>query len=59
MSEAEVAEFRRGSFAEDAVSLRRWDDLAKVPELKTPAIEDFEQYLRAAAKHSMQQKEET
>ena len=59
MSETEVAEFRAGSFAEDAVSLRRWDDLAKVADLATPAIEDFEKYLQAAAMHSMQQKAET
>ena len=59
MSETEVAEFRAGSFAEDAVSLRRWDDLAKVADLATPAIEYFEKYLQAAAMHSMQQKAET
>ncbi len=41
MSEAEVAEFEREPFATIAVDLRRWDDLAKVQDASTPALDDF------------------
>ncbi|MEM9809470.1 MAG: phosphonate degradation HD-domain oxygenase [Cyanobacteria bacterium P01_D01_bin.56] len=34
--------------AEDSVKLRRWDDLAKVKELKTPNLDHFEPILEAA-----------
>lgn len=57
MSEIEVAEFREGGFAEDAVRLRRWDDLAKVLDLATPTIEDFEHYLHTAATDNTRQDE--
>lgn len=40
-SEAEAAEFIAKPFAEDAVKLRRWDDQAKVPEMKTPSFDYF------------------
>ncbi|MEA5465798.1 phosphonate degradation HD-domain oxygenase [Leptothoe sp. PORK10 BA2] len=33
--------FIQQSYAEDAVELRRWDDLAKVAELKTPDLDHF------------------
>jgi len=39
-------------FAWDAVRLRRWDDLAKTPDLRTPTIREFEPVLRAAARAS-------
>lgn len=40
-SEAEVKEFINQPYAEDAVKLRMWDDLAKVKGLKTPDVEYF------------------
>ncbi|HEY3763866.1 MAG TPA: hypothetical protein VGL44_01810 [Gaiellales bacterium] len=40
-SPAEVEDFRRGLFAEDAVRLRRYDDIAKVPGLETPPLEHY------------------
>ncbi|MGN6526071.1 MAG: HD domain-containing protein [Burkholderiaceae bacterium] len=38
MDAAEVAAFEASPFAEDAVRLRRWDDLAKVPGRATPSL---------------------
>lgn len=37
-SAAEIARFESLPFAEDAVRLRRWDDLAKRPDWKTPSL---------------------
>jgi len=34
----ELARFEALPFAEDAVRLRRWDDLAKTPGIRTPAL---------------------
>jgi len=36
-----VAEFERNPFAADAVRLRRYDDIAKVPGLETPPLEHY------------------
>jgi len=41
MAPAEVAHFAAEPFAEAAVRLRRWDDLAKRRDLATPAFEHF------------------
>ncbi len=41
MSEEELAEFRKSPYWEDALSLRRFDDLAKVVDLKTPSLEHY------------------
>jgi len=41
MSAAELDDFRDERFAFEAVQLRRWDDLAKDPNMETPSIEDF------------------
>ena len=37
----EVQEFRQRSHGEDALNLRRWDDLAKDPEATTPDFAHF------------------
>lgn len=42
MSEEEVSSFEQNPFFSDAVKLRKWDDKAKVQELTTAPIEDFE-----------------
>jgi gamma-butyrobetaine dioxygenase len=47
-SPAEVAEFERSPFAEDAVRLRRWDDVGKVAGLETPGLEHYRPVLEAA-----------
>ncbi len=38
MTAAELARFEALPFAEDAVRLRRWDDLAKMPGQETPGL---------------------
>ena len=48
MSSDEVDHFGENAFVDDAVRLRRWDDLAKVPELSTPPLSHFAEYLRLA-----------
>ena len=40
MSENECSQFIEHPFAKDAVSLRRWDDIAKNPDLKMPLKAD-------------------
>jgi predicted HD phosphohydrolase len=45
MSPTEQVAFRQGPYAAAAVSLRRWDDAAKVPGLATPPFEHFRSYL--------------
>jgi [1-hydroxy-2-(trimethylamino)ethyl]phosphonate dioxygenase len=48
MSEAEAARFAGERFLADAVRLRRWDDLAKVPARKTPGLDHYRAILEAA-----------
>ena len=45
MADDEFAEFKSSPHWEDSVRLRKWDDLAKVVELKTPTIEHFLEYI--------------
>lgn len=47
MSSAERVDFESEPHAEDAIRLRRWDDLAKVPGAVTPEFGSFEPLLRA------------
>lgn len=42
---AEAEAFISQPHAEDAVRLRRWDDLAKVPDQKTPGLEHFQTHV--------------
>jgi [1-hydroxy-2-(trimethylamino)ethyl]phosphonate dioxygenase len=46
----EVAEFEASPFSDDAVRLRRYDDVGKVPGLETPELEDYRQVLESALK---------
>jgi phosphonate degradation associated HDIG domain protein len=41
MSELEVTNFEQNKFYQDAVVLRKWDDLAKDPNFKTLPVESF------------------
>ena len=45
MSDAERAAFEAEPHFRDAVTLRRWDDIAKAPGLETPAVTFFVPYL--------------
>lgn len=49
MSREEVEGFEVNPFAADAIRLRRWDDAAKDPELRTPPLSHFAGYLHQAA----------
>jgi len=42
---AEAADFIQQPYAEDAVNLRRWDELAKVPDCETPTLNHFLGYV--------------
>lgn len=45
MSEAEWQDFAGHPYCQAAVSLRRWDDAAKDPQLQTPPLEHFVSYI--------------
>lgn len=49
MNKAECEAFRANPHFEAAVRLRRWDDLAKDPEMETPSLEHFMQYVEQAS----------
>jgi predicted HD phosphohydrolase len=50
MSATEVAAFEKNEFYQDAVVLRRWDDLAKDPNLVSPIIEIFTNAIESSLK---------
>jgi OPA family glycerol-3-phosphate transporter-like MFS transporter len=47
-SPEEVGQFEQDPHAAAAVALRRWDEQAKIPGLKTPDLEHFRPYLEGA-----------
>jgi phosphonate degradation associated HDIG domain protein len=47
-TEAEASAFERQPFAREAVRLRRWDDLAKVPGMRVPGLEQYRAHIEAA-----------
>ena len=47
-TEAEADEFLAQPFAKEGVELRRWDDLAKLPDAVTPDFDHFIPHLRAS-----------
>jgi phosphonate degradation associated HDIG domain protein len=51
MTADEVEAFRANPFYREAIALRRWDDAAKVPAMKTPPLEHFAQYVEASLQH--------
>jgi phosphonate degradation associated HDIG domain protein len=50
MSIAEVAQFQRERFAQEAVRVRRWDDEGKVAGLETAALADYVPLINRAAR---------
>ena len=46
---AELASFLAQPFAEEAVRLRRYDDLAKIPKALTPSLQHYQKKLEALA----------
>jgi [1-hydroxy-2-(trimethylamino)ethyl]phosphonate dioxygenase len=49
MSETEVRRFESNRFSQEAVQLRRWDDLAKVQGLRTAPLNDYRSLIEATA----------
>ena len=47
-SAAEAAEFEQRPFAREAVRLRRWDDLAKIPGMEVPGLEHYRAMIEAS-----------
>ncbi|HLY20566.1 MAG TPA: HD domain-containing protein [Bryobacteraceae bacterium] len=47
-SAAEAHEFEQRPFAREAVRLRRWDDLAKVPGMPVPGLEHYRAMIEAS-----------
>ena len=41
MNENEIVDFEQNTYFKDAVILRKWDDIAKDPEMSTPQIDHF------------------
>jgi predicted HD phosphohydrolase len=50
MSEEEVLEFEQHPYYREAVRLRRWDDMAKIPGLEVPGLDHYRARLEAAIK---------
>jgi phosphonate degradation associated HDIG domain protein len=50
MTVEEVKEFEKNEFYKEAVELRTWDDLAKDPNILSPSIETFIDYINASIK---------
>ncbi len=50
MDQIEVEAFEKNEFYKDAVALRRWDDLAKDPNLVSPPIESFTNAIESSLK---------
>jgi phosphonate degradation associated HDIG domain protein len=50
MNEEEVLLFEKNEFYKEAVNLRRWDDLAKDPDLVSPSIESFIEAIESSIK---------
>jgi phosphonate degradation associated HDIG domain protein len=53
MGAEECARFESNPAYRDAVRLRRWDDMAKVPGLKVPGLEHYRDRLEAEARNGM------
>jgi [1-hydroxy-2-(trimethylamino)ethyl]phosphonate dioxygenase len=43
--ESEVREFESNGCFREAVALRRWDDMAKIPDLELPGLKTFRELL--------------
>ncbi len=55
MNAAEIAEFEKIDNYEDALRLRKWDDLGKDPEMKTRDLEHFLNVVREVAEANRSQ----
>jgi [1-hydroxy-2-(trimethylamino)ethyl]phosphonate dioxygenase len=51
MAAAEVAAFEQESYFREALRVRRWDDRAKIADLKTPGLPDYRTLIETQAKN--------
>ena len=49
MSPTEIRAFESRRYSKDAVQLRRWDDMAKVPQLNVPSLDHYSALLKSLA----------
>jgi predicted HD phosphohydrolase len=49
----EALAFERHPFFQDAIELRRYDEMGKEPEMQTPGLEHYRPYLEASLKDSV------
>lgn len=49
-NQAQVEEFERSPYFKEAVQLRRYDEMGKIPNFQTPNLEHFRAYLEAGLK---------
>ena len=47
MSDDEARQFEQDPHFEDAIIVRRYDDMGKIPDMKTPELEDFRPLLES------------
>ena len=52
-TEAEARAFEQQPFAREAVRLRRWDDLAKVPGMDVPGLEHYRTLIEAQPRRTL------
>jgi phosphonate degradation associated HDIG domain protein len=52
MSTAEAAAFENEPYYREAVRVRRWDDRAKIADLRTPGMTDYRTLIETHAKHA-------
>jgi len=52
LNEAEARSFEQAPFAQDAVRLRRWDDLAKAAGLQVPGVNHYKEGMEAQSMRS-------
>jgi [1-hydroxy-2-(trimethylamino)ethyl]phosphonate dioxygenase len=51
MAAAEVAAFEQETYFREALRVRRWDDRAKIADLKTPGLPDYRTLIETQAKN--------
>jgi [1-hydroxy-2-(trimethylamino)ethyl]phosphonate dioxygenase len=51
MAAAELAAFEQETYFREAVRVRRWDDRAKIADLKTPGLPDYRTLIETQAKN--------
>jgi predicted HD phosphohydrolase len=53
LTEEEAEEFIHSPYSQQAILVRRWDDLAKVPGLATPALQHYRPLLESTVRRDV------